>query len=146
MRLLLKGGDADKKGLSAMRFKYTILYVENVEQTLDFFRNAFGLKKKFLHESRDYGELDTGSTTLSFSSVALMKRLGKSPAPAKPEAPTFEIAFETDDVAGSLARALKAGAVLIQDIRDEPWGQTTAYVAETNGYLIEICSPVDGQP
>ncbi|MCG8509172.1 MAG: VOC family protein [Rhodospirillales bacterium] len=129
-----------------MKYKYTILYVENVEQTLDFFCDAFNLKQKYLHESGDYGELDTGSTTLSFSSVSLMNDLGKSPAPAKPEAPTFEIAFETDDVAGSLSRAVKAGAILVQDVRNEPWGQTTAYVTEANGYLIEICSPVDGQP
>ncbi len=128
-----------------MKFKYTILYVENVKQTLDFFCNAFNLRKKFLHESGDYGELDTGSTTLSFSSISLMNGLGKSPAKAKPEAPTFEIAFETNDVAKSLARALEAGATLVQDLRNEPWGQTTSYVAEPNGYLIEICSPVQGQ-
>lgn len=125
-----------------MKLKYTILYVEQVEASLDFYQRAFGLQRRMLHDSGDYGELETGATTLAMSSVALMKSLGKSPAGASAEHPTFEIAFETDDVQGSLERALKAGATLVQPAREEPWGQTTAYVSDINGYLVEICSAV----
>jgi len=125
-----------------MKFKYTIFYVENVKETLAFFCNAFGLKQKMLHESGDYGELDTGATTLSFSSIALMTNLGKSPARTVPAKPTFEIAFETNDVPAGVARAVAAGAMLVQEPEDMPWGQTTAYVSDPNGYLIEICTPV----
>ncbi|PWE28293.1 glyoxalase [Pararhodobacter marinus] len=127
-----------------MIFRYTIFYVDNVRETLEFFEAAFGFARGFLHESGDYGELVTGETKLAFSSTALMRQLGKSPATPQPGKPTFEIAFETDDVVGALARALKAGATLLQDTRDEPWGQTTAYVSDPNGYLIEICTPVSG--
>ena len=56
-----------------MKFKYTILYVDDVVETFNFYEKAFGLQKKILHESGEYGELDTGSTTLSFSSLKLMK-------------------------------------------------------------------------
>jgi len=125
-----------------MKFKYTILYVENVAETLNFFRNAFGFKQKMLHESGDYGELDTGPTTLSFSSLELMKSLGKSPSPAESDHPTFEIAFETDDVAAAIEKALSAGAKPVQKPETMPWGQTTAYVSDPNGFLIEICTPV----
>ncbi|WP_105168930.1 VOC family protein [Pseudoalteromonas sp. T1lg23B] len=125
-----------------MKFKYTILYVENVSETFSFYEKAFGLKKKMLHESGEYGELDTGSTTLSFSSLKLMNELGKNPAEPNPKAPTFEIAFETDDVETALANALDPGASLVQDITQMPWGQTIAYVTENNGFLVEICTPV----
>ncbi len=125
-----------------MQFKYTIFYVDDVKKTLDFYNRAFGFQTKFLHEGEDYGELDTGETSLSFSSKQLMKQLGKKPGTASPERPVFEIAFETDDVAGSLKKAINAGANLIQDAREEPWGQTTSYVSDPNGYFIEICSPV----
>ncbi|MEO1523627.1 MAG: VOC family protein, partial [Cyanobacteria bacterium J06633_2] len=50
-----------------MKLKYTILYVENVSATLNFYEQSFGLQTKMLHESGDYGELDTGETTLAFS-------------------------------------------------------------------------------
>lgn len=129
-----------------MKFKYTILYVEDVAATLQFYENAFGFHRKMLHESGDYGELDTGSTSLSFSSMKLMSDLGKSPAKANSAAPTFEIAFETNDVASALEQALRAGAELVQELRDEPWGQTTSYVMDKNQFLIEICSPVKAPP
>ncbi len=128
-----------------MKFKYTILYVESVTETLKFFDSAFGFKQAMLHESGDYGELDTGSTTLSFSSLKLMKELGKAPGQANPSSPTFEIAFETDDVASALAKALQAGATLVQDTTHMPWGQTVAYVSDCNGFLIEICTPISAQ-
>ena len=125
-----------------MIFRYTIFYVDDVVASLEFFQQAFGLEPGFRHESGEYGELSTGETKLAFSSTALMRRLGKSPAKPMPEAPAFEIAFETEDVAAALSRAIEAGATLVQDAREEPWGQTTSYVTDPNGYLIEICSPV----
>lgn len=125
-----------------MIFRYTILYVADVPAARDFYTAAFGLEAGFLHEGGDYGELVTGATKLAFSSRALMTQLGKAPAPADPKAPVFEIAFEVDDVPAALARAVKAGAALVQEVREEPWGQTTSYVSDLDGYLIEICSPV----
>ncbi|WP_218312359.1 VOC family protein [Alteromonas antoniana] len=125
-----------------MKLKYTILFVEDVEKTLEFYENAFGLKRAMLHEGGDYGELDTGSTTLSFSSINLMNELGKDIGLVDAQKPVFEIAFETENVEKALQKALNAGARLIQDIREEPWGQTTSYVADHNGFLIEICSAV----
>ena len=45
-----------------MILRYTIMYVENVEQTLSFYERAFGLERGMVHESGDYGELVTGET------------------------------------------------------------------------------------
>ena len=125
-----------------MKLKYTILYVESVSATLDFYEKAFGFKTNFLHEAGDYGELDTGETTLSFSSLKLMQELGKNPQRPSASAPVFEIALETTDVSKWLNQAISCGATLVQDIKKEPWGQTTSYVSDINGFLVEICSPV----
>ena len=125
-----------------MKLKYTILYVESVSATLDFYEKAFGFKTRFIHEAGDYGELDTGDTTLSFSSLKLMQDLGKNPQKASASSPVFEIAFETTDVSKWLNQAIQHGATLVQDAKLEPWGQTTSYVSDINGFLVEICSPV----
>ena len=125
-----------------MRLRYTILYVEDVAASLAFYERAFGLRTQMLHESGDYGQLDTGNTALSFSSRKLMRSLGKTPAPPDPQRPTFEVAFEVDDVDAAFARAREAGAKVVQEPRDEPWGQRTSYVTDPEGYLVEICSPV----
>jgi len=132
--------------MKELKFKYTILYVNNVADTLKFFEKAFGFEQKMLHESGDYGELNTGDTILSFSSLELMNNTGKNPVQVNPESPTFEIAFETKDVPEALARALAAGAKLVQDAKEMPWGQTTAYVLDNNGFLIELCTSVSTQP
>ena len=129
-----------------MIFRYTILYVDDVVRTLSFFENAFGGRRAMLHESGDYGELDTGETKLSFSSIKLMKEIGKSVSDAKDRDPCFEIAFETDHVPKALQRALDAGATLVQDVEEMPWGQTTSYVKDINGFLVEICTPVQPSP
>ncbi|MCJ8338543.1 MAG: VOC family protein [Pseudomonadales bacterium] len=125
-----------------MQFKYTILYVEDVPKSLDFYQRAFSLQLKMLHAANDYGELQTGATTLSFSSLTLIRGSGKNAAAADIELPCFEIAFETEDVAAAVDVALQAGANLLQHTELMPWGQKVAYVADLDGNLVEICSPV----
>ncbi len=123
-----------------MKFRYTILYVENVEKSLALFKEAFGLNAGFVHEGGDYAELDTGETKLAFAALSLVA--AKHPAPGAVKEPAFEIALETDDVPAALAKALAAGAELVQETRKMPWGQTTAYVRVENRFLVELCTPV----
>ncbi len=124
-----------------MRFGYTILYVDDVASTLDFYGKAFGLSTRFLHDSGTYGELETGATALAFVSRTMMREIGKTPQPPVLAAPTSEIALVTDDVAAGVARALSAGAKLVSEPAQMPWGQTIAYVGDINDFLVEICTP-----
>lgn len=125
-----------------MIFRYTILYVQDVRAALDFYARAFGQTQGFLHDSGDFGELQTGETKLSFCSIALMGQLGKKVATEPPSLPAFEIAFETDDVQAALDRALAAGAELVQGVERMDWGQTTGYVRTPDGTMVEICTAV----
>lgn len=127
-----------------MKFGYTILYVQDVKSSLDFYEKAFGFKTKFLHEGGDFGELDTGATALAFTSRQLMTQLGKNPSAADAKSPCFEIAFTTPDVVAAVAQAVAAGAPLVQAPEHMPWGQTVAYVADLDGFLVEICTPMGG--
>lgn len=126
-----------------MKFGYTILYVADVSATIAFYESAFGLTRRFVHES-GYGELDTGGTTLSFASFALARSNGvdfAEPA-ATGSAPPIEVAFVTDDVSAAFERAVRAGAVGVAAPRQKPWGQIVAYVRDHNGFLVELCTPV----
>lgn len=73
-----------------------------------------------------------------------MTQLQKTPklADADAKAPSFEIALTTDDVAVAVARAVAAGAPLMQSPQQMPWGQIVAYVADLDGFLVEICTPM----
>ena len=49
-----------------MKYAYTILYVEKVLETIQFYEKAFGFKQKFITDEKDYGELISGETTIAF--------------------------------------------------------------------------------
>ncbi|MFZ6774011.1 VOC family protein [Undibacterium sp. SXout7W] len=128
-----------------MKFGYTILYVPDVAASLQFYEQAFGLTRRFLHESGTYGELDTGATTLAFAAHLLGEMhfpQGYVKAHASETPLGMEIALVTEDVPAAHARALQAGAdeLVAPDIK--PWGQTVSYVRCPDGSLVELCTPV----
>ncbi|WP_374337737.1 VOC family protein [Leeia sp.] len=125
-----------------MKLGYTIFYVHDVKKSLAFYQAAFGFDCRFLHESGDWGELETGTTTLAFCSHALLQQMGKRTQAPDPLAACSEIALVTEDVAAAVERACQAGATLRQSPEEMPWGQITAYVSDPDGFLVEICTAV----
>jgi lactoylglutathione lyase len=128
-----------------MRFGYTILYVRDVSSSLDFYERAFGQRRRFLHESGQYGELDTGSTALAFAALELAaSNLPDQfrPAPAGASAPAYEVCFVSEDVGSAYERAVREGAEPVTAPQTKPWGQDVAYVRDPDGTLVEIASPV----
>ena len=128
-----------------IKFKYIILYVEDVEQSMSFYKNTFNTEIKFITPEKDYGELIAGETTISFASVNLASSNIKegfltSKANAKPFG--IELGFVTDDVETLVAEAVKNGAILYEDIAVKPWGQKTAYIKDPDNYLVEICTEI----
>lgn len=126
-----------------IKFGYTILYVENVEESIAFYENAFGFSRKFVTPENDYGELITGETTLSFASKKLASQNIKegfieSDLNNKPFA--IEIGFITDDVQELVQKATSFGAALVKEPTAKPWGQVVAYVRDLDGFLVEICT------
>lgn len=129
-----------------MKLGYTIVYVGDVAASLDFFERAFGLKRRFLHESGGYGELDTGATTLAFAQHEVARgNLGHDYVAAGESAKPLgmEIGLITDDVSAAFQRAVKAGAADLAAPVIKPWGQTVAYVRTPDGTLVELCTAID---
>jgi lactoylglutathione lyase len=130
-----------------MKFGYTIVYVPAVADSLDFFERAFGLKRRFLHESGSYGELATGETTLAFAAHELGDMNfpgGHVGADTSPRPLGMEVGLVTEDVAGAHERAVAAGARSLSAPAKKPWGQTVSYVRCPDGTLVELCSPIQG--
>lgn len=126
-----------------MKFAYTILYVQDVPQTVEFYEAAFGLRRRFVHESGQYAEMETGATALAFAAEELAGgEIRFRPTRATDAPPAAEIGLVTEDVAGDFRRAVAAGAVPVQEPKEKPWGQTVSYVRDQNGFLVEICSAV----
>lgn len=127
-----------------MKLGYVIVYVGNVEQSLSFFEEAFGIGRRYLHESGMYGELQTGETVLAFASHGL----GESNVPGgyvrvDGEKPVgMEVALVSEDVHAAHRKAVEAGAMEVKAPEAKPWGQVVSYVRCPDGVLVELCTPM----
>jgi lactoylglutathione lyase len=127
------------------RLGYVIVYVPDVKAALSFYERAFGVKRRFLHESGQYGELETGATALAFagetiaatSDVCELNRAERKAAGA-------EVAFVVSDVKAAFKKATDSGATAVVEPTEKPWGQTISYVRDLNGFLVELCTEVNG--
>lgn len=128
-----------------MKYAYTILYVENVLETIEFYEQAFGFQRKFMTPEKDYGELISGETTISFASIELANSnlkngFQKNNLSEKPFG--IELAFTTENIEVDFETAKNAGAIEVEKLITKPWGQKVGYVRDNNGFLIEICTPI----
>lgn len=128
-----------------VKFGYTINYVRDVDIALSFFEKAFEMKRRFITDENDYGELDTGETVLAFASheLGLSNFSDGYISSTDSEKPLgIEIALITDDVSGIHQRAIQYGAVELKSPETKPWGQVVSYVRCPSGILIELCTPI----
>ena len=128
-----------------MKFAYTILYVEDVVETVEFYEKAFGFRRKLITPESDYGELISGETTIAFASVELgnsnfkngFEKITNSKKPFG-----VELAFTTENIETDFQKAIDLGATEFEPLTEKPWGQKVGYVRDNNGFLIEICTPI----
>lgn len=124
-----------------MKFAHPTLFVKDVPQAVAFYERAFGLKKRFIHESGQFAEMEAGEAALHFAASEAVKA---NLLPGFQDNSLFnlpagiELCFETDDVATAFSVAVEAGATPYAEPNVRPWGQTVAYVRDLDGVLIEI--------
>jgi len=124
-----------------MKFSHTSLFVKNVPQAVAFYEKAFGMKKRFIHESGQFAEMELGEAVLHFAASEAVKanlspgfqENSLSDLPAG-----IELCFETEDVASAFSTAVAAGATAYAEPITRPWGQVVAYVRDLDGILVEI--------
>jgi uncharacterized glyoxalase superfamily protein PhnB len=128
-----------------MKYAYTILYVENVAETIGFYEKAFGFSPKFITAEKDYAEMISGETTIGFASTELgnsnfkdgFEKISNSKKPVG-----IELAFTTENIEKDFQNAIISGATEFEPLTEKPWGQKVGYVRDNNGFLIEICTPI----
>jgi catechol 2,3-dioxygenase-like lactoylglutathione lyase family enzyme len=124
-----------------MKLAHTSLFVKDVSQSVAFYEKAFGMKKRFIHESGQFAEMESGGAILHFADrepvrVNLTPGFQENSLSNLP--PGIELCFETDDVISAFSTAVEAGAIAYEKPKVKPWGQMVAYVRDLDGILIEI--------
>ena len=120
-----------------LSMKYVILYVNDFEKTMDFYKGILGLPIKLQQDT--YVEFDTGAITLSINTRKDVKELtGLNVPEGSTSTQTFEVGFVVEDVVATIETLRQQGVTSHKRSCTKPWGQTVAYVADPDGHYIEI--------
>lgn len=128
-----------------MKFGYTVIWVEDVVKTVEFYEKAFGLVRRTLQDRGQFiwAEIETGNTTLAFSSSSEAQKLfpgGFHANDATQPPALIEISFITPDVGSAYMKAIGAGAKALDAPKAQHGGQTIARVRDPNGVLVSLVS------
>lgn len=128
-----------------MKLTYTILYVNNVADSVAFYQKAFGIKNRFIHESGDYAEMDTGEVTLAFCAHNLAKDLVKQHylKASQKQLIGSQISFEPHNIKQAYETALENGAKSIAPPEVKPWGWESAIIMDLDGHLVELAKEME---
>lgn len=126
-----------------MHFGYTIIFVNDIAQTVEFYQRAFGLEAQVVTPM--FAQMKTGATALAFGAVSNERdELGEAASfrdnMADQDAAGIQISFISEDVGADFARAITAGAISVIAPNTKPWGQMVSRVRDINGVLIGIVS------
>jgi lactoylglutathione lyase len=125
-----------------LAMKYVILYVNDFDKTMKFYKDILGLPVKMQHDT--YVEFDTGATTLSINTRESVKEMIGLEMPAGSVASqTFELGFVVEDVEATIEALRGLDVPIYKEPVTKPWGQTVAYVTDPDGHYIEICSSME---
>jgi lactoylglutathione lyase len=116
--------------VTAFREAFPIVYVDDVERAIEFYRSAFGFEPTFRWQ-------DGRKTTFAF---LRLEPLGIAVAerPADDPAGAFALWLYTDDVDGAAERLRAQGAEEVLPPTDQPWGERMCSFRDRDGHLIHV--------
>lgn len=123
-----------------VRLGYAILFVSDLERSIDFYRDVIGLPLRRRAEA--YAEFETaGAKFALFPRSALPELIGREAPEGRVPWPQGEVAFICDDVDAEHARLAAAGIEILAPPTDRPWGERTLHVADPDGNVVELTRP-----
>ncbi|KAL7090389.1 hypothetical protein ACP275_12G038100 [Erythranthe tilingii] len=128
------------------KYAYTVVYVTDVAKSVAFYAKAFGYHVRRLDDSRRWGELESGQTTIAFTPAKQHETedlTGKVQIPhSDHQRNSVEVCFDYSDVDAAYKRAVENGAVGVSEPEDKEWGQKVGYVRDIDGIVVRMGSHV----
>ena len=121
---------------------YPLLQVRDVAATSRFYSTHLGFQPVF--ESDWYVQLRGGARGHELAIIAYDHET--IPEPGRQPTSGLILSFEVADAAADAARLAEAGVAIIQPLRDEVFGQRHVIVADPNGILIDVITPIEPDP
>jgi lactoylglutathione lyase len=126
-----------------MKFGYTIIFVEDITKTVEFYRSAFGIEAQAV--TPVFAQMNTGEVSLAFGAYSNERHELNGVVNFTENDPNrdpagIQISFISQDVQADFAKATNAGAAPVVQPKVMPWGQTVSRVRDINGVLVSIVS------
>lgn len=121
--------------------------VHDPERALAFYRDALGLELRNDVAKGDFRWLTVGAVAQPGVAIVLTNYLNGSAADQEAVAALVAkgalngVHFHSDDLDASFARVRDAGAEIVQEPADQPWGTRDFAVRDPSGNLVRIDQP-----
>jgi lactoylglutathione lyase len=120
---------------------YVVLYVDDLDASLAFYRDVLGLPFKF--QESGYAEFATPGTKFAlYDRRRLPGLIGRD---ASEGGPAGEVLFLVDDVDKMPERLRGLGVEILAGPVDRPWGHRTLHVRDPDGFVVELAEEIPRQ-
>jgi catechol 2,3-dioxygenase-like lactoylglutathione lyase family enzyme len=123
------------------------ILVHDPDVALGFYRDTLGLEVRNDVARGDFRWITVGATTQPDVAIVLTNYLNGSPADSDALAALVAkgalngVHFRTDDVEGSFEKVRDAGAEIVQEPTEQPWGIRDFAVRDPSGNLVRVDQP-----
>jgi len=117
------------------------LAVESVEKSVDFYRSSFGFSVEQRFDDPPYATVSLGPLRLSVAEVGyeIPDLAGtRMTVGAGPRTSAAMVVLEVDDARRVWDDLRRAGVETLSDPWEPPWGGCRFFVADPDGYLVEV--------
>jgi lactoylglutathione lyase len=122
------------------RIGYVILYVSDLDASIEFYRDVVGLPYWFTDAG--YAEFATEGTRFALYERRRAEWLtGRTVTPG----PAAEIVLLVDDVDAHASRLQALGTTVLSGPTDRPWGHRTVHIADPDGFVVELAGEIPRQ-
>jgi catechol 2,3-dioxygenase-like lactoylglutathione lyase family enzyme len=124
--------------------------VHDPEAALDFYRDVLGLELRNDVARGEFRWITVGASSQPGVAIVLTNYLNGSPADSDALAGLLAkgalngVHFHSDDLDGAFDRVGGAGAEIVQEPTDQPWGTRDFAVRDPSGNLVRIDQPPTG--
>ncbi len=125
--------------------------VHNPDLALTFYRDTLGLELRNDVAREDFRWITVGAASQPGVAIVLTNYLNGSPADRDALAALVAkgalngVHFHTDDLDATFERLRAAGAEIVQEPTDQPWGTRDCAVRDPSGNLVRIDQPPAAQ-
>ena len=134
----------------ALTLSTCFVIVDDPDAALAFYRDTLGLEVRNDVARGDFRWITVGANSQPEVGIVLTNYLNGSPADSEAVAGLVAkgalngVHFHTDDLDGAFERISSAGADIVQEPTDQPWGTRDFALRDPSGNMLRVDQPPSG--